>query len=92
MKKCMYAYTWHGVSKHVICTIKVFRSTLINIETCFQVQPVTRRDLPASFYWFEEVYIIDSSKMVGEFHKVLNFNRLILKTKRFVFKYIKLSN
>jgi hypothetical protein len=50
---------------------------------CFQVQPVTCCDL-LDFFTNFEVYSIDSSKIMGIFLEVLNFNRLFLKPNRFM--------
>ena len=40
--------------------------------------------LRISFNKFWGVYSIDSSKMIGDFPAVLNFNRLFLKLNRFI--------
>ena len=48
-----------------------------------QVQPVTCWHPPASFHWIG-VYLISSSKMIGNFLAVLNFSRLFLKINCFI--------
>ena len=43
------------------------------ILICFLVQPTTCCDLSGFLYYFE-AYLINSSKMMGNFSEVLNFN------------------
>ena len=41
-------------------------------------------DIFRFFFYLSQVYSIDSSRMMGNFPEVLNFNRLFLKLNRFV--------
>ena len=50
---------------------------------CFQVQLVTWCDRPVFLQRFE-VYSTDSSKLMGNFNEVLNFNWLCLKPNQFI--------
>jgi hypothetical protein len=79
---CIGQASWAPAGPLLSTTGEIFGHNRLR-SYCLQVQPVTCKHHPVFLYWIG-VYSINSFKMIGNFHAVLNFHRLFLKLNRFI--------